>query len=195
MAANAFKIIRDEHRALASVLRSLVLLLDQYRRDATPPDFALLRAMLFYVDEFPERLHHTKESELLFPMVRSRTRECDEALDRLDREHERGERAIRDLEHALLAYEMMGEERRDAFEQAVRSYVDFYLDHMHVEESQVLPVAERVLTEADRRTLDDAFARNRDPLADPTPDGAYRPVFLRILMNTPAPLGLGAAAA
>ena len=29
--------------------------------------FSTLRAMLFYIDEFPERLHHPKESDLLFP--------------------------------------------------------------------------------------------------------------------------------
>jgi hemerythrin-like domain-containing protein len=28
--------------------------------------FDVLRAMLFYVDEFPERLHHPKESALLY---------------------------------------------------------------------------------------------------------------------------------
>ena len=42
-------------------------------------DFALLRAMLFYVDEFPERLHHHKEDELLFPRVRARC-PLDEAI-------------------------------------------------------------------------------------------------------------------
>jgi hypothetical protein len=36
-----------------------------------PPPFDVLRAMLFYIDEFPERLHHTKESELLFPKLRA----------------------------------------------------------------------------------------------------------------------------
>ena len=28
--------------------------------------FDVMHAMLFYIDEFPERLHHTKESELQF---------------------------------------------------------------------------------------------------------------------------------
>jgi len=31
--------------------------------------FDVLRAMLFYIDEFPERLHHPKESDLLFTRV------------------------------------------------------------------------------------------------------------------------------
>jgi hemerythrin-like domain-containing protein len=152
--------------------------------------------MLFYVDEFPERLHHTKESELLFPKVRSRSPQAREVLDRLDRDHARGERAIRDLEHNLLAFETMAgtsqlEARREKFEAAVRHYIEFYLDHMHVEESVVLPLAEKVLTAEDWAELDAAFEKNRDPLAGHAPDEAYAPLFSKIVAMLPAPLGLG----
>jgi hemerythrin-like domain-containing protein len=66
MRTAALDVIRDEHQALAAMLRSLKMLLAKARRENAMPDFGVLRAMLFYVDEFPERLHHTKESELLF---------------------------------------------------------------------------------------------------------------------------------
>jgi len=59
-------VIRDEHSALSAVLRSISPLLSEHRRRHTLPDFTVLRAMLFYIDEFPEQIHHTKESELLF---------------------------------------------------------------------------------------------------------------------------------
>jgi len=111
-------VIRDEHHALSAMLRSLSMLLGQARREGRMPDFDVLRAMLFYIDEFPERLHHTKESALLFPRLRERAPELAEVLDRMDRDHAAGEKAIRDLEHSLLAFEVMGESRRAAFEQA-----------------------------------------------------------------------------
>ena len=66
-------IMKDEHQALAAMLKSMPLLLAQWQREGQAPDFGLLRAMLFYIDEFPERLHHTKESELLFPALRARS--------------------------------------------------------------------------------------------------------------------------
>ena len=66
-------IIRQEHAALAAMLRSMLLLLARHRREGTLPDFGALRAMLFYVDEFPEQRHHRKESDLLFPKLRGRT--------------------------------------------------------------------------------------------------------------------------
>ena len=101
MTAAALKIIHDEHAALAVMLRTMSVLLAACRKHGAPPDFALFRAMLFYVDEFPERLHHTKESALLFPLLRERAPALGSVLDRLDQDHARGGRAIRDLEHAL----------------------------------------------------------------------------------------------
>ena len=193
MSHATLSIIRDEHQALAAMLRSLSMLLAEHRRKGVPPDFDVLRAMLLYVDEFPEKLHHTKESELLFPMLRSRSAEAAEVLDKLDHDHAQGEKAIRDLEHDLLAFEVLGGDRAASFEKSANRYVDFYLAHMGVEENQVLPLAQRVLTDADWAELDAAFMKNRDPLTGHEPDDVYRPLFSRIVMTAPAPIGLGPA--
>jgi hemerythrin-like domain-containing protein len=193
MRSLALDVIRDEHQALAAMLRSLTLLLAQARREQRPPDFQVLRAMLFYVDEFPERLHHTKESLLLFPKVRERVPELRSVLERLEHEHARGEGAIRELQHALLAFEVLGEPRRAAFEEAVQQYITFYLEHMAVEERDVLPAAQRVFDADDWRELDAAFAANRDPLTGHPPDDEYRALFKLIVAHAPAPIGLGPA--
>ena len=184
-------VIRDEHNALAAMLRSLPMLLTQARRENKLPDFSVVRAMLFYIDEFPERLHHTKESDLLFPKVRAKVPELAATLDRLDQDHARGERAVRELEHLLLAFEVMGESRREAFEQAVERYIASYLNHMAVEETEILPAAVAHLTPEDWAELDAAFAANKDPLAGHEPDDGYRPLFRKILNSAPAPIGLG----
>ncbi len=186
----SLRIIRDEHRALAAMLRSIPLLLAEHRRHASLPDFGALRAMLFYVDEFPERLHHPKESELLFPKLRARAPELRDTLDKLDEDHGRGERAIRELEHSLLAFEMLGEARRSRFEQQAERYVDLYLQHMELEEREILPLAQRMLQPEDWAELDEAFAANRDPLTGHAPDASYEALFQRILHALPAPLGL-----
>ena len=127
------------------------------------PDFASLRAMLFYVDEFPERLHPKGERAAL-PKLRARAPELRAVLDELDRDHAQGERTIRELQHSLLAWEQMGESRREvpAPAQPLRHPV---LGHMRREEEDVLPAALRLLTEADWDDLDQAFAQNQDPLA------------------------------
>jgi hemerythrin-like domain-containing protein len=186
-------VIHDEHQALSAMLRSLSMLLAQARRQGQLPDFEVLRAMLFYVDEFPERLHHSKESQLLFPRLREKAPELAPVLDKLDRDHATGEKAIRDLEHSLLAFEVLGDSRRAAFETAVERYIGFYLEHMATEEQELLPAARRCFSEADWAELDAAFAANRDPLTGHEPEEGYRPLFRKILMNAPAPVGLGPA--
>ena len=192
------RIIRDEHSSLSAVLRSIGLLLSESRRRALEPDFQVLRAMLFYIDEFPEKVHHTKETALLFPKIRARSTEAAAALDRLDGDHARSHRAVLDLEHDLLALEMMSEAadpqgRRSRFEDDLHAYIAAYLDHIRTEEVEILPLAERVLTEADWAELDAAFMHNRDPLTHREGDDAFRPLFKRILMTLPSPLGLGPA--
>lgn len=191
MTIRTLEIIRDEHQALAAMLRSLSMLLAHARRHGALPDFDVLRAMMFYIDEFPERLHHTKESELLFPLLRERAPALAPVLDQLDRDHERGEAAIRELEHALLAFEVMGASRREAFEAAVQRYIGFYLEHMAVEEGQVLPAARAAFSAEDWQALDAAFEANRDPLTGHEPADEYRALFHRIAMAAPAPIGLG----
>ncbi|MEP7282038.1 MAG: hemerythrin domain-containing protein [Rubrivivax sp.] len=190
----AVQVIRMEHQALAALLRSVSLLIDRQRREGSAPAFDALRAMLFYIDEFPEKRHHKKETDILFPKLRARAPLHRSLLDRLDAEHRLGESRIRELEHALTACEMMGDRRRAAFEDTAAQYVDFYLSHMSLEEREVLPLAERVLTEADWSELDSAFLENRDALAGAEPDEEYAALFHRIVRLVPAPVGLGPAA-
>ena len=69
-------LIRREHEALRAVLLAMARLLREARHHARRPDFHALRAMLFYIGEFPERLHHVKESAMLFPRLRERVPEA-----------------------------------------------------------------------------------------------------------------------
>ena len=59
--------------------------------------------MLFHIDEFPERLHHPKETELpLFPRVAAAAPEVGMAIARPGpRDHEYTEKAVRDIQHLL----------------------------------------------------------------------------------------------
>ncbi|MED5622434.1 hemerythrin domain-containing protein [Ideonella sp. BN130291] len=189
MRSTALAIIRDEHRVLSAMLQSMSLLLRQCRAARQPPDFRLLRTMLFYVDEYPNRLHHPKEEALLFPRVRRECPDLAEVLDQLSDDHQQGERSMHQLEHALLAYEVMGDERRAAFEQALDRYTAFYLRHMMLEERHVLRAAEERFSPEDWAELDEAFAGNRDPFTGHEPEEPFRPLYQHILASLPDPLG------
>ena len=189
---SALQTIRDEHASLAAMLQSMRLMVEKGPSDDHRQFFNVLRAMLFYIDEFPERLHHPKESNLLFPKVVKLAPKTMGAVDKLERDHMRSEKAARDLQHMLLAWELLGPGRRAAFEEAMGQYIDAYLEHMNLEENVILPEAERCFSEDDWRLLDAAFAENADPLTGQyRPTEAYERLFTLIVTRAPSPIGLG----
>jgi hemerythrin-like domain-containing protein len=69
---NAISILKSEHRSLSAVLHGLKQLAKDAQDARVRPDFKVFRAMLRYIDEYPERLHHPKEDEHLFARLASR---------------------------------------------------------------------------------------------------------------------------
>ncbi len=184
--------IRDEHASLAAMLQSMRMLVQHGPDDSRKNFFDVVRAMLFYIDEYPERLHHPKESNLLFPRVVKASPKVLGAIDRLERDHMYSEKAARELQHLLLAWELLGPSRRAGFQEAFTKYVDFYLDHMALEEEAILPEAEKTLSAADWAEIDAAFEKNADPLTGKYPPTAeYEQLFSLIVQRAPAPIGLG----
>lgn len=194
MLKESLRIIQEEHSALAAMLRSLSMMVDRGPDHEPERYFDVLRAMLFYIDEFPERLHHTKESQLLFPKVLRAAPETKEAIDHLENDHTKSEAGVRELQHLLLAWELIGDSRRTLFETAAKRYIEAYMAHMRLEETAIIPVAQKVLSDDDWKELDAAFVTNCDPLTGKYPrDPAYDRLFTRIVMSAPAPIGLGNA--
>ena len=188
----SMQIIFEEHSALSAMLRSLSLMLRRGPEPNRDNFFNVLRAMLFYIDEFPQRLHHPKESELLFPPVLKRNPDLASVVEHLEKDHVREETQVRELQHLLLAWELLGDSRRNAFEHAIEEFLQFYLEHMRLEESVILPQAQKTLSPEEWRALDDAFATNCDPLTGKYPPGQdYQGLFTLITEHAPAPIGLG----
>ena len=188
----SIQIIKEEHASLTAMLQSMLMMIRRGPLNEPGLFFDVLRSMLFYIDEVPEKQHHPKESQYFFPLVAKRSAACAEAIQGLEKEHHQGEAAIRALQHLLLAWEILGDSRRAAFVSAAQSYFDFYKAHMAVEEKQIIPEALKVLTEEDWTTLDAAFAQNADPLSPTKPrDPIYDRLFSKITFRAPAPIGLG----
>ena len=194
MTRPALQVIRDEHAAVSAVLRSMLQMMERDPDEQPERFFDVLRAMLFYIDEFPERRHHPKESDLLFPKIARVAPELMEVISHLEADHLSGESRVRELQHLLLAWELLGDSRRAAFQEAASRYVEFYLNHMRTEETELLPVAQKLLSERDWAELNAAFATHADdPLVSGDHDPVYDRLFTRIVMRAPAPIGVGPA--
>ena len=184
-AARAIGIIRDEHRSLAAVMHAWMHALATAREDGTAIDPALMPAIIRYLKQFPTRLHHPKENEHLFRRLRRRTSSCDEELEELERQHAVDHQMVAILERQVeTVATVKAEGRRQAFselEDAVARYAAFLWRHLELEESVILPAAERFLLPEDWKAIDAAFIENRDPMFAGDSDKAYRKLFSRIV--------------
>jgi hemerythrin-like domain-containing protein len=189
---DAISVLKSEHRSISAVLHGLKELARMAQDATVRPRFQVLRSMLKYIDEYPERLHHPKEDEHLFARVLKRSPESRLLVEELKAEHEEGARLIRELERALLFFEEGWPAGAREFQDAVEAYAQFHWKHMRKEEQELLPIAERVLTDDDWRAIDRAFAANADPVAGMR-ERDYEKLFSRIANLAPSPVGLGDA--
>ena len=187
---NAISILKSEHRSLSAVLHGLKQLAKDAQDARVRPEFKVFRAMLHYIDEYPERLHHPKEDEHLFARLARRAPATHAQIAELQAEHVRGATLVRDLERALVLFEDAWPGGARDFQAAADAYAEFHWKHMRKEEEQLLPLAERYLQPEDWAAIDAAFAGNTDPIAG-LREREFEHLFTRIANLAPAPIGLG----
>jgi hemerythrin-like domain-containing protein len=180
MQPTAVRIIREEHTAIACVIHSLEYVA-QRLEEGGKPNFRLLHAMLEFIDEYPEKCHHPKENRYLFKILRERSPSAGRLLDELETEHTRGDELLKDLRRALERYELEGRSALAAFNQLVTRFAEFHWQHITKEEDVLMPIARKVLTDADWREISEAFLKNDNPLAGLNPKEHYAQLFDRIL--------------
>ena len=182
----ALATIGDEHRSLAAVIHGLEHVVREARATGRPPSFSLLRAIVHYIAEFPERLHHPKEDAYLFKKLRERTSELDATLDELQRQHIEGRDNVTALARAIARYEADPAGGFEGFAAAVEHFAADQMAHMRLETKVILPAAMQHLTAVDWTEIGHAFAANGDPRFSIDDDQEFRQLFARILTMAPA---------
>lgn len=185
----AIGIIQEEHRALAAVLHALLQFVDGVEKGRFKADFSLLAAMIEYITQLPEKVHHPKEDRYLFARLRERCPNAVPLISELESDHRQAPARIQALEHALMHYQAVGGEGRDEFQHTVRRYVDQEWRHMATEEGRLLPLAKQYLTTDDWSEIEAAFAANGNPWAGAS--GEFAQLFSRIVNLAPPPIGVG----
>jgi hemerythrin-like domain-containing protein len=192
--STALTTIRDEHRTISAILHGMEYLVREIRAKHRKIDPRVFHAMIYYLDAFSERMHHPKEDEYLFAILRERSSEAGALIAALEGEHAGGADALRRLAQAVIRYEEGGEREFPAFERQVAAFVEGYRNHMRKEEEELFPLALRTLTPLDWVMIDEAFRENRDPLAAAREEKDFEKLFTRIVNLAPPPIGVGPAA-
>lgn len=157
------------------------------------PDFKLLWSIIYYIEEYPEKLHHPKEETVLFPALRARTDAINATLDELQQQHQNSRVPLEQIRTLLGRVEADIPLALDQLATKVAAYATFHWQHMRLEEDTVLVTAREILTDADWEAIANAFTANADPInADNTTSNArFRELYRRIEYLVPPPWGMG----
>lgn len=186
----AVHIIKAEHRSLAAVLNAANHLRTEICAHRLMPNFRLLWAIILYIEEFPETLHHPKEDNYLFAKLLERTHAADTLIKTLHEQHEQGKERIQELRTALGQFESGGDGKSESFFSILEAFTKFHFHHMTTEERDVFPLAEQYLNQEDWQEIALAFRDNQDPLFGEVRREHFRELFHQIVLLSPAPIGL-----
>jgi len=179
------QIIKDEHRAIASVIHGLLDHVGHVRDQSAEPEFRLLHAMHDYIVEFPERIHHPKEDEYLFKTLAMRSTHAQALIAEVEAEHRRGKELIDQLSAALARYEGGGWREFENYARALQQYAEFQWQHMRKEEELLMPIAAQSLTKDDWDRITNAFRDNENPLFGVKPQGDTDMLRRKLMHNHP----------
>jgi nucleotide-binding universal stress UspA family protein/hemerythrin-like domain-containing protein len=179
----AIGIIQDEHRSQAAVLHAMRQILVTAREQDEEPDLTVLGQLLFYIREFPEKLHHPKEDTYLFSKLRERTRTVDDALVTLEAQHA-DHAAFEALEVAWQILQKEGKAGIEGFSKALENFAASQWQHMKLEEYVILPAAKEHLLPADWVEIAEAFGKNGDPRFGAEPAGEFSAMFAKLARLT-----------
>ncbi len=181
----AIAVLRTEHRSLHEVLRLLCSLLEEFCGGTLMPDSELLASILYYIEEFTNRLHHPKEEQFLFSAIESRVGTRPPLLDILAVEHRESLADTGELRRLLVHLEGHRPNALAELGAAAGTFVDVQFAHMRREEQELLPLAELMLGDDDWVRLAIAFTANNDPLFGTSPRAEFARLRNRLAASAP----------
>ena len=187
----ALQIISSEHRSMWQ----LTVVLDELRRQMgkpeEKPDTELFDLILDYIEQFIERVHQPKEETFLYRAVLDRTHEGDAMIAEFRREHANSPAIVARLRAQLPTLMDHYPQGVAEFQAALEEYIAMLRHHIMKEESDLFPLAHRILTDADWGEINSAFADSHDPLFGESARVEFRALMSRIVNQAPEPMGFG----
>lgn len=170
-----------EHRHFARLLDLLERQVVAFHSD-NEPNFELMLDVVSYLRFFPDRYHHPRE-DVAFARLIAHDPGLKPVVERLLREH----RVIAAAGTELLKYlEQVVEDvlvERARVEAAAATYLVYYRRHLTLEDRDIVPRAEALLTPEDWQAVVAAIPHGPDPLFGEQPDARYRELRRQIALE------------
>jgi hemerythrin-like domain-containing protein len=143
------------------------------------PHYELVLDIVAYLRDYSDQVHHPREGEAFRRLARCRP-ELQPKIARLQQEHQVIAR------NGDLLRQLMEEAAADAvvpradIGAAAATYILYYRSHIAAEEREILPLAERELTEVDWSAARNAAPSRGNPLVGESADQRFRNLRRRI---------------
>lgn len=143
-------------------------------------DVALIRDMMRYLMEFPDKHHHPLEDRIFEKLLAQRSSARSDVLE-LMAEHKDLAAESQYLYHKLNAIHR-GDEKLQPhmLRSTIEAFLVFYAEHVKREEAIVFPAAEKQLSAADWRDIAETFQAVDDPVFESGKRGDFAPLRARI---------------
>lgn len=152
-------ILKHEHRIIEQALRALEGICTRLELGEQVPMEALIDALDF-VQIYADRFHHEKEELHLFPALQQTGMQVEGGpLGFLKQEHQTERQLLIDLGVAITEYRQGKEEANRRISEVARNYTRHLLSHMRREDAILFMLAEEILDEPAKTSLNYAFAK------------------------------------
>lgn len=170
-----------EHRHFARLLDLLERQVEAFHDD-NEPNFELMLDLVSYLRYFPDRYHHARE-DVAFARLAERDPKMKPVVDRLLQEH----RVIAAAGTELLKYLQQVVDdvvvERAKVEAAAATYLVYYRRHLALEDRDIVPRAEQLLTAQDWEAVVAAVPHGADPLFGEDFEPRYRELRRQIALE------------
>ena len=187
----ALQVISNEHRSMWQLTVVLEELCKQLGKPEEQLDAELFGLIFDYIEHYVERVHEPKEEAFLYRAVLNRSSEGNQMIAEFQREHAATPEAVARLRTHLKAVASDNREGFAAFQIAVEEYISMMRRHIMKEESDLFPLARKILTDVDWNEINTAFADTHDPLFGESTRAEFRALMSRIVNQAPEPIGFG----
>jgi hemerythrin-like domain-containing protein len=161
----------SDHIHFAWLLDVLEIQVLAFRSDERP-NLGLMLDIAYYLRNFPDRYHHTRE-DVVFAKLIERDPGLRPLVERLRQEHRviasAGDELLKRLNQVVDEIVVP----RATVEAAAATYLEYYRQHIATEEEMIMPRAERLLTAEDWAAAEAAVPAEPDPLFGRGADDRY----------------------
>lgn len=162
--------LKHEHRIIEQALRGLEGICTRLEM-GEEVSLEALNQLLDFVQIYADRFHHEKEEMYLFPALQESGMQVEGGpLGFLKQEHHTERQLLIDLGVALTDYRHGNENARLRIIAIARNYSHHLLSHMRREDAILFMLAEEVLDETAKTSINYAFAKAENSFGDKTVD-------------------------